>query len=391
MLFVEWVFWSCLFLVVYTYVLYPCVLFLAYSIAQMRRDLRYLAGPGNRRCVGIGSKELPAISLIVPAYNEQNHLPGKLDNIRKLDYPADKLEIIFVSDGSTDQTNQILQSFEHPSVQLVLEPERQGKPTALNHGIARAAHNVLVLSDASTLFAPDALKRLVRHFSDPKVGVVCGRLGFEGSSEHQQTEGVYWKYETALRLMEARLGATLTASGAMYAMRRQAFSPLAPDVMIEDFVSAMNARKLGYQVVYDPEAVATEFAADTVVDEYTRRVRIAIGSFKALGELLRVPLNPITYLAFFSHKLLRWSLPFVMLGLLVSNAFLWNSAFYRAVFIGQILFYVWAGVGYLFRYRMQQVRYAKLGYFLCAMNLAYLVGFAHFLAGRGEVKWQRVP
>lgn len=387
----EWIFWVCLLLVCHTYLFYPCLLFLAYSAHQIQRDLSYLGARRDRRRLNLSEEALPAVSLIIPAYNEERRLPEKLANLRQLDYPAEKLEIVFVSDGSTDRTNGILGTLRDSLIRLVVLPERQGKSAALNEGIALASYDILILSDASTLFAPDSIKRLVRHFSDPGVGVACGALRFEGNSEHQHTEGIYWKYEAALRLMEARLGATLTASGAIYTVRRQAFRPLSAEVVIEDFVIPMNARKLGYRVVYDPEAVATDFAANTVVDEYTRRVRIAAGSFKALGELLHVPLPAFTHLAFISHKLLRWGLPFLMVGLLVSNAFLLGSSpFYRLLFLAQALFYFWAAAGYLFRNRMRSVRYALMGYFLLAMNLAYLVGFAQFLTGRGQVKWQRV-
>ena len=172
-----------------------------------------------------------------------------------------------------------------------------------------ASHEIIVFSDASTLFAPDAVRKLVRHFGDPHVGVACGTLGFEGNPEFQRTEGVYWRYEKALRVMESRLGATLTASGAIYALRRAAWRPLTPDVMIDDFVVPFAARGLGYGVVFDPEARATDVAEESVAHEFARRVRLAVGSFRALGQLARVRLDAFTSRAFFSHKLLRWVLP----------------------------------------------------------------------------------
>lgn len=230
----------------------------------------------------------------------------------------------------------------------------------------------------------------MRHFSDPTVGLVCGALQFERSEESRQTEGVYWKYESMLRLMEARLDATLTASGAIYAMRRQCYTSLDPGIVLEDFLIPMNARKQGYRVLYDPEAVATDFAAPTVAGEFARRVRLAAGSFQALGQLLRVPLGGFTLLAFVSHKLLRWIVPFLLIGLLVSNAFLAGQPLYRLTLIGQVLFYVWAAMGFAFRHRMQRARFALVGYFLLAMNLAFLVGFFRYLTGRQEVTWQRV-
>ena len=154
--------------------------------------------------------------------------------------------------------------------------ERCGKPTALNQGVSMARHDILVFSDAATLIAPDAIRCLVRHFLDPDVGVVCGALRFDGGAEHVATEGVYWKYETALRLMEGRLGATLTASGAMYAVRRSAFSPLKPETITDDLLVPMNARKRGFRVLFDPEAIATDFAAETVTDKLEELFRAEV-------------------------------------------------------------------------------------------------------------------
>jgi cellulose synthase/poly-beta-1,6-N-acetylglucosamine synthase-like glycosyltransferase len=386
----EYVFWGCLLVVVYTYLLYPLYLFVAYALAQVRRDLSYLATRRDRRACSVASEDLLPVSLIIPAYNEQDCLLDKIANIRQIDYPRERLEVIFVSDGSTDRTNEILRASDDYKYKTVFLPRRKGKSNALNVAVERAGHEILILSDASTLFAPDAVRNLVRHFSDPKVGVVCGSLCFQGTLESRQTEGVYWKYESMLRLMEARLGATLTASGAIYALRRESFRPVPPDTVIEDFVIPMNARKLGYRVLYDPEAVATEFPPSSVRGEFARRARLAVGSFQALGKLARVPLRGFSALAFFSHKVLRWVVPFMLIGLLASNCLLLSHPLYRIALGGQMLFYFWAGVGFTFPRLLQRVRFGLVGYFLLAMNLAFLVGFVRFLLGREEAAWQQV-
>jgi cellulose synthase/poly-beta-1,6-N-acetylglucosamine synthase-like glycosyltransferase len=385
----EVAFWACLALVAHTYLVYPVVLFTAYALAQLRRDCGYLAVGADRRRGRLADAELPRLTLVVPAYNEAEVLAAKLENLTVLDYPKDKLEVVFVSDGSSDGTDEVLARAESAGLRFVRLPRRGGKSAALNHGVAAARHEVLVFSDAATLFAPDALRQLARHFADPRVGVACGILRFVGGAEFQQTEGVYWRYEKALRVMEARLGATLTASGAIYALRREAWKPLSPDVMIDDFVVPLHARRAGYAVVFDPEAVATEFAAESVADEFARRVRLAVGSFRALGELLRTRLPPFTALAFFSHKVLRWVLPFLMLGMLLTSAALAAQPVYRAALVAQILFYAWALAGFAFRERMAPVRYGLLGYFLLAINLAFLVGFLQCFFGRTPVRWKR--
>jgi cellulose synthase/poly-beta-1,6-N-acetylglucosamine synthase-like glycosyltransferase len=384
------VFWLCTFLIAYTYFLYPMFLFVAYAWSQIWRDWRYLKWRGDRRCPRPAVQELPLITMVVPAYNEESHLPDKLSNLQQLDYPQEKLEVIFVSDGSTDRTNQILENLTASNVRAIFLRQRHGKPLALNQAVMAAQHEILVFSDAATLFAPDALQKLIRHFSQSGVGAVCGALKFRGSPESKQTEGVYWGYESMLRLMESRLGATLTASGAIYALRRECYRPLPADSVIEDFVIPMNARKLGYRVLYDPEAIGMEFAAESIKGEFRRRVRLAIGSFRNLPEFLRVPLPRFTRIAFFSHKVLRWMVPFLLIGVLLSNAFLLRELPYRITAVSQLLFYLWAALGLVLHQQMQKLRFGLVGYFLLAMNLAFLVGFIQFLSGKTEATWERV-
>jgi cellulose synthase/poly-beta-1,6-N-acetylglucosamine synthase-like glycosyltransferase len=385
-----WLFWISASLIVYSYFLYPCILFALYSIAQIRRDWQYLSGRNDRRIYALRQEELPSVSLVIAAYNEQRHLPDRIINIRNLEYPRNKLEVIIVSDGSDDRSNEILSGATDEQIRTILLPSRKGKANALNVGVAQATNDILIFSDAATLFAPDSIQKLVRHFSGPKVGVVCGLLKFKATAESQQTEGIYWKYETIIRLMEARFGATLTASGAIYALRRQCFQPISSETVIEDFVVPMRARQLGYSVIFDPEATGIEYAAPSVSGEFTRRVRLAVGSFRAMGELIRVRMNFMTRLAFISHKLLRWLVPFFLIALLLSNAFLVKSVPYRVGFLTQSLFYLWAVVGYMFREQMKRIRFGLLGYFWLAMNVAFLVGFWKYLFGRQDSAWKRV-
>jgi cellulose synthase/poly-beta-1,6-N-acetylglucosamine synthase-like glycosyltransferase len=384
------VFWTSFLLVAHTYLLYPIVLFLAYSLVQVRRDWHYLRSRRDSRSPAQDTTRLPPVTLIIAAYNEEARLWDKLANMRRLDYPRDRLQVIVVSDGSTDRTNDILRAASDAGVECIFLPTRQGKSSALNHAVGQARHDILIFSDAATLFAPSAVGKLARHFADPRVGVVCGSLQFEASAESRQTEGVYWTYESMLRLMEARIGATLTASGAIYALRRCCYLQLSADTVLDDLIIPMHARKLGYRVLYDPEAVGTDFAASSVAGEFTRRVRVATGSFRALGQIMRTPLDPVTAFAFFSHKFLRWVLPFLLITMLASSGLLWTEPLYRIAFLGQVAFYLWAALGFLFRRRMRGVRYGLLAYYLLAIHLAFLVGFVRFLGGRKDTAWQRV-
>ena len=281
-----YMFWICLVLIAHTYFLYPIILFLVYAASQVRRDWQYLKTRQNRRALRLDPDQLLDVTIIVPLYNEAACLLDSLSNLRQSDYPVEKLEIMLVSDGSTDGTNEILENLCDPNVKIILLPHRKGKWNALNVGVAKAQHEILIFSDGSTQFDRNAIPCLVRHFQDPSVGVVCGALEFTRTLESERTDGVYWGYESMLRLMEARLGATLGASGAIYALRRECYFPLAPNTIMDDFLIPMTARSAGYRVLYDPEARATDVAASTVAGEFARRVRVAAGSYRILGSLL---------------------------------------------------------------------------------------------------------
>jgi len=183
------VFWLSLGVVAYTYFLYPLILLILFAISQLRTDLRYVFNRVDRRTGGVRQEELPAVTVVVPAFNEEKHLDAKLNNIRGLDYPREKLQVIIVSDGSTDGTNEILKALKEHYIESLILNQRRGKANALNCGIERARHDLLVFSDASTMFEPDTVHKLVRHFRDQSLGAVCGALRFHASAESQQTEG----------------------------------------------------------------------------------------------------------------------------------------------------------------------------------------------------------
>ncbi len=383
------VFWIALALVFYTHAGYPLVLFVCYGLVQLKRDWQYLSNRLDRRRAELTDEQLPTVTMLFAAYNEEEHLAAKLENTRQLDYPDNKLQVVIVSDGSSDQTNAILSAVDDPRFEIVIRAERGGKCAALALAVERARNHIFVLSDSSTMFAPDALRKLVRHFANPAMGAVCGALSFHGNAESGQTEGLYWKYETALRMMEARLGATLTPSGAIYAVRADAYVPPTPDTLVDDILTLMNVRRAGFEVHYDPEAKAVDFPASSVAGEFRRRVRISTGSFRALPALLRIPKTGFTAFAFFSHKLLRWILPVLFILVFVSNLFLVKQPIYAAMLLAQIVILLWAAIGFVFRESLSRVRFTLVGYFLVAMHLAFLIGMLRSFSGRKETAWQR--
>src|SRR5215469_6859674 len=316
----QFAFWVCFCALAYTYFAYPVCLFGMYLVTQAWRDCKYVVSANDRRTKHQNEPMLPGVSLIVAAFNEEKDLPRRLQNLQELDYPADRMQVVIVSDGSTDATNEILRQAGSSNLETIFLDKNQGKATAINCGVESAQHEILILTDTSTVFYRDSVRKLVRHFCDPSVGTVCGTVQLIGSDESRNTEGAYWKYDRALRLMEGRLGATIVATGAIYATRRQCFVPLDPSTILDDLIIPLNARRAGLRIVHDPEAVAKEFSAESVANEFTRRVRLAVGSFRALSSLMTLRLDPLSAWALFSHKLLRWIVPFLLAGLLGSSA-----------------------------------------------------------------------
>jgi cellulose synthase/poly-beta-1,6-N-acetylglucosamine synthase-like glycosyltransferase len=383
------IFWSALLLMLYTHFGYPVVLFVCYGWVQVKRDWQYLNNRRDRRRAELTDEQLPSVTVLFAAYNEEEHLAEKLENTKQLDYPAEKLQVVIVSDGSSDCTNAILREVDDPRFEIVIRAARGGKCAALAVAVERARNRIFVLSDSSTMFAPDALRKLVRHFAEPTMGAVCGALSFQGNAESGQTEALYWKYETTLRLMEARLGATLTPSGAIYAVRGDVYVPPTPDALVDDIVTLMSVRRAGFEVCYDPEAKAVDFPASSVAGEFRRRVRISTGSFRALPILLRARKTGFTAFAFFSHKFLRWVLPLLCILISLSNLFLLRQPFYAAMFVGQLTILLWAAAGFVFRKSLGRVRFTLIGYFFVAMHLAFLLGMLRSFSGEREAAWQR--
>lgn len=386
-LLLEVIFWSGCGLIAYTYIGYPLLLFMASSIHALRQELRRMLG--SEPSPATSKTALPGVSVVVAAHNEEQELPGLIECLRRTEYPRERWELVVVSDGSDDGSDAYLEGLRESWIQVVRQPH-QGKATALNTGVARARHGILLLMDASTRPQPDTLRRLALPFEDTAVGVVCGALRFRHTADSSATEGAYWSYECLLRLMEGRLGATLTASGALYAVRRCCFPPLDAAAWIEDFLIPMQARRRGYRVLYEPEALAWETPAPSVQGEFRRRTRLAVGSFRALGTLVGTRLDATTRWAFISHKLLRWSVPFLLLATLLANLVLCAWEPYRALLIAQLAGYGLAGAAGLGLGPLRRSRLARALYFFLAMNAAFLWGFVLFMRDSGATAWEQV-
>ncbi len=374
------IFWAVLFLVVYTYLVYPALV--------------WLLTVGRRASIYNPLDEWPPVSLVIAAYNEEMVLRDKLENALGLDYPSGQLDIIVVSDASSDGTDEIAAEFAERGVRLHRVAERGGKTRAQNAGVALARGEILVFSDANSMYAPDALKALLAPFADARVGCVCGELQYANPDDGGagKGEGAYWNYEQFLKLRESQLSSALGANGAIYALRRNLFVELGSEI-ISDFIMPICVWRQGYRVVYEPKAVASEYSAGSFRDECQRRRRIVSRSLHGLWTQRGV-LNPFAHFFFafqmFSHKVLRWLVPLLLLVALGINLLLAGDQFYRILLLLQGGCYGLGVLGYLFPQRLGRLLPFYVPAYFCATNLGALLGFLNFLAGRRPSVWQPV-
>jgi len=388
---IEIIFWGSVFLVFYAYIGYPVVLFVLSSTVQMTRDLRFILSRDERRTQPHDDQAWPAVSLIIAAYNEEDVIREKIENTLQLDYPG-SIEIIVASDGSSDRTNEIAGDYEARGVRLIAYGERRGKTSVINDTVGRAEHDIVVLSDANTMYDRGALRHLVKYFNDSSVAVVVGEMTLASASDAHKSETYYWHYEVMLKFMENKLGAILGANGGIYALRKELFEPVPPDTIVDDFVIPLKIREKGYRLVYSPEARGFEKTAQDIYAETVRRRRIAAGNFQAVVLLWRLlnPLRGYVSFSFFSHKILRWFAPFFMIGALAANAVLSTRPFYLVLLVLQVAFYASAYLGWRAAPGSALKKICAIPHYLVTMNLAMLRGFVNFLRGQQKVTWQKI-
>ena len=378
---VKWLFWSCLLLMIYSYAIYPLILAAACCLQRLIGS--------KSPVVEEAGEEWPRVTMLVAAYNEASVIQEKIENCLALDYPAERLRVVIASDGSSDATNSLVATCSDPRIQLIAYAQRRGKIGTLNATIPALEDEIIVMSDANTMYAPDAVRKLVRHFADERIGCVCGELVLELPDGGGSGEGLYWKYETLLKRMESRLGFLLGATGGIFAIRRSLFRPLPPTTIVEDFVTAMKILEAGHHVCYEPKARATECSAPTMRDEMKRKSRIGAGGFQAIG-MTAAMLNPrrgLPALGYWSHKILRWFVPFLMLSALISSAALAAQPLY-AFFLATQLLSVAVGLQGLMPSCVDHRLVRPVRYFFL-MNLALLIGFFRFLRGTQRVTWEQ--
>jgi len=382
-------FWIAAACILHTYLLYPLLLVALDAIGQARGAWGYLGGNERRRPPA--QLGLPTVSVLVAAYNEQDCIEQRLENLLAQDYPADKLEILVGSDASTDETDAIVQRYAARGVKLS-RAERSGKAGVLSRLVALAKGEVLVMTDANTHFERDAVRRLVQPLRDEEVGLSCGRLRLHSPAGAPVAEGAYWKLESLLKLYESRRGCVMGANGGIYAVRKHLFPPLPAGTVVDDFVAALRVLEAGFKVAYEPEAVGHEEAAPDHAGEYRRRVRIAAGCFRALSQHrdLLSPRHGFTAFALWSHKVLRWFVPHALVVALVANLFLAGSGtFYAGALLVQCAAYALAGLSLLGMTPRHVRALADPAAHFVEMNAALLVGFVKYSQGSQGQTWAR--
>ena len=360
-------FWLCLAIVVYTYVGYGLILYLLVFIKRLAIKAKPLAD--------ITDDCLPEVTLMVCAYNEEDIISEKMSNIHSLDYPADRLHLVWVTDGSTDNTNSILSAY--PDVKIVFSPERRGKSAALKHGIKEVSTEIVMMTDANTMLNPGAVREIVRLMQDPKVGCVSGEkkvMAKSDSDEAAQGEGLYWKYESTLKRLDSELYSAMGAAGELCVIRRQLMTDIPDDTLLDDFVISMEIVRMGYKIAYTSKAFAMEYGSADLHEESKRKRRIAAGGLQSswrLRSLMNPLRHPVVAFQFVSHRVLRWTItPVCLFALIPLNTILVISGegiIYTIIWILQILFYASALAG------------MKISKYFVFMNLNVFRGMAYLI------------
>jgi cellulose synthase/poly-beta-1,6-N-acetylglucosamine synthase-like glycosyltransferase len=369
----EWIFWGAVAGVVYPYFGYPLVLL---ALGRLRGRPLYHEAPAS---------ELPSVSMIIPVHNEEARIAGKVLNTAALQYPSDRLQVVFVSDGSTDRTVDLIRAHATSGMEIVELPGRGGKATGLNAGMQRSRHDIIVFSDASIALEPLALQAIVRPFADPHVGCVSGedRIAEVGG------EGLYGRYELLLRSLESDVHSIVGASGSFYAQRRTLCTPFA-EGLAPDFLSVLRTVEQGYRAVSEPSAVGAMTSVKDQKHEFERKVRTLIRGMTALFAYPGL-LNPFRYglfsFALWSHKLLRWTVPFCLVVALFSPLWLLDSPWYASALGVQVLFYLVAVVALRQWFDVHRSLPGKVALYFSTVNAAILMAWYQYGTGVRQELW----
>ena len=390
MLTLKILFWAMLLIVFYTYIGYGILL---YIIIRLKRFFR----GKPREAVLPPDEELPDMTLLICAYNEEDVVAEKMKNTLAIDYPKDKFRIMWVTDGSNDHTNELLKAY--PEVDIVFSPERRGKSAALKHGLRELKTRYVAFTDANTMFNPGAMKEIARQFMDPTVGCVSGEkrvMAKKDGDMAAQGEGLYWRYESTLKRWDSELYSTMGAAGELYAIDPTLVREVPDEALLDDFMMSMYVVEAGKRIAYAPDAYAQEYGSANIFEESKRKRRIAAGGLQSIWWLRRMlnPMRqPLVTFQYVSHRVLRWSVtPVAMIILLIVNGLLsimGAGLFYDIILILQILFYTMALIGWLSSRYGHKNKILYTIYYFVFMNINVFRGMAYLRTHGKSGAWEK--
>lgn len=389
---VEIIFWIFFFILFYTYLGYALILFFLY---QLKKTFS-----GQKTKSSKVSFE-PEVCLFVTAYNEKDYITQKVENSIHLDYPKEKVQYLWITDGSNDGTPDILKQYKNMEVHH--SPERKGKMHAMNRGMQFVKTPIIIFSDTNTILNRQAIREIVAKFRDPKVGCVAGEKRIvenHADSAAAAGEGLYWKFESFVKKMDAGLNSAVGAVGELFAIRRNLFEEVEIDTILDDFIISLRIAQKGYKIAYTPNAFAEETASLNVKEELKRKIRIAAGGIQTLFRLKSL-LNPFKYgvltWQYISHKVLRWTIsPFSLFLLFIFNFLLvWERSgwfvfnFYTVFFYIQLICYSLAAIGWYFENKKIRFKLLFAPYYFVSINYASILGVLRYFRGKQSVNWEK--
>lgn len=383
-------FWFSLFIVFYAFLGYGILLFILINLKRLfkpKKDIKNLV-----------DSHLPSTTLLIAAFNEEDFIEEKIQNCLAIDYPKDKFQILFITDGSSDQTPQIISQYK--DIELLHQDNRAGKMAAIKRAMPHIKGEITVFTDANTFLNPEAIKELVKHYQIAKVGAVAGEKRImvdEKADASAAGEGFYWKYESALKKWDYELYSSIGAAGELFSIRTALYQPVESDTIIDDHMIAMRIAEQGYIIAYEPKAYAIETASENSAEELKRKIRIVAGGIQSIFRLKKAanPFNnPILTFQYISHKVLRWAVtPALMLVAFILNCLIVyqypDLLLYQVILLMQVLFYTASALGWFLEQKKLKIKLFFIPYYFCLMNYAALAGTIRYFKGQQSAAWEK--
>lgn len=376
---IEYILLFCLFFILHTYVFYPL------SLIFLKSKKKFLKTDTITE---------PSVSVVISAYNEESVIRQRIQNLLQQNYPKEKVQLLIGSDCSTDRTNEIVKEYVINNVQLVEFKERRGKPAVINDLMKYVTNDIVIFSDANTFYHENVIRNFVRHFTSQDVGGVCGYLQLRSKEWNSggKSESMYWEYENLIKKLEGEIQTTFGATGAVYAIRKNLFIPLPTHKAVaDDFYIPMRIVEQGYRVIYDKEIFAWEETTESSYTEFQRKIRIGAANYNCLSDFWHLlhPRNGFVAYGFFSHKILRWFVPLLLIVIfLVSLYSLDKSSTIYYMFLTQLVFIIMGAFGFVLDRVSYPIKLFTLTYYFIITNIALMIGLLRAIRGTEKPMWR---